>query len=215
MRMRSTLALVGAAAWLGGCATVPTGPAVQVMPGSGKSFEAFQKDTSDCQQYALAMIGGPNAGQIANDYAAGNAVAGTALGAATGAIFGSPSNQGGQGAAIGAGVGLLFGAISAANASNAASWEMQRRYDGAYMQCMFAHGNQVPMRVSSRGMPMAPAARGMYPPPNTPPPFPPANTPPPFPPPNYPAPMVAPEFYPPPNSPPGNYPPPNTPPPRG
>ena len=208
--IRSTLALVAATALLGACATVPTGPAVQVMPGSGKSFEAFQRDTADCQQYAQAMIGGPNAGQAVNDHAAGNAVAGTALGAATGAIIGSASYQGGQGAAIGAGVGLLFGAISAANASNAASWEMQRHYDGAYMQCMYAHGNQVPMRVSSRGMQTAPGAPGMYPPPNTPPPFPPPNTAAP----NYPPPNTPPPF-PPSYTPPPNYPPPNTLPPRG
>jgi len=184
--MRSTLALVGAAALLGACATVPTGPAVQVMPGSGKSFEAFQQDAAACQQFAQDAIGGPNAAQWANDRAAGGAVASSAVGAATGAIIGSPSNYGGQGAAIGAGVGLLFGAINAANASSAASWQMQRNYDGAYMQCMYAHGNQVPMRVSSRGgMPaMAPPGPGMYPPPNTPPPYPPPNTPPPYPPPN-------------------------------
>ena len=29
---------------LGACATVPTGPSVMVLPGSGKSFEQFQVD---------------------------------------------------------------------------------------------------------------------------------------------------------------------------
>ena len=77
------------------------------MPGNGKTFEAFQQDAAQCQQYAQASLGGPNAGQAANDRAAGSAVAGSALGAATGAIIGSASNQGGQGAAIGAGVGVV------------------------------------------------------------------------------------------------------------
>lgn len=157
---------------------MPSGPAVTVMPGAGKTFEAFQRDAADCQQYAQAAIGGPNAGQPANDYAAGTAVAGSAWGAATGAIIGSASNQGGQGAAIGAGVGLLFGALSAANQSSAASWQLQRNYDGAYMQCMYARGNQVPVRMSYRGS-MGSGAPGMYPPPNSPPPYPPPNTPPP------------------------------------
>ena len=179
MRIRSTLALVGTATMLAACATTPTGPAVTVMPGSGKSFDAFQRDAAECQQFAQASLGGPNAGQAVNDRAAGSAVAGSAVGAATGAIIGSVSNQGGQGAAIGAGVGLLFGAISAANASSAASWQMQRAYDGAYMQCMYAHGNQVPVRMSYRGPAIAPPASGMYPPPNTPPPYPPPNTSPP------------------------------------
>jgi hypothetical protein len=162
------------------------------MPGSGKSLEVFQKDAVECQQYAQAALGGPNAGQAANDRAAAGAVASSAVGAATGAIIGTPSNYGGQGAAIGAGVGLLFGAINAANASSAATWQMQRAYDGAYMQCMYAHGNQVPMRVSTRGWQQGPpAGPGMYPPPNTPPPYPPPNTPPPYPPPNQPPPAGA------------------------
>ena len=57
MRIRSSFALVGVAALLGACATVPTGPAVTVMPGSGKTFEAFQQDAADCQQYAQASLG--------------------------------------------------------------------------------------------------------------------------------------------------------------
>jgi hypothetical protein len=175
VRIRSSFALAGAAVLLGACATVPTGPAVTVMPGNGKTFEAFQRDAADCQQYAQASLG--NAGQAVNDRAAGTAVAGSAVGAATGAIIGSATNQGGQGAAIGAGVGLLFGAISAANASYGSSWQMQRQYDGAYMQCMYAHGNQVPVRMSYRAPTQGPAGAGMYPPPNTPPPYPPPNTP--------------------------------------
>lgn len=178
MRFRSTLVFVAVAAMLAGCATVPSGPAVTVMPGTGKTFEAFQQDQAACQQYAQAAIGGPNAGQPANDHAAGTALAGSAIGAGTGAIIGSATNQGGQGAAIGAGVGLLFGALSAANQSYASSWQLQRNYDGAYMQCMYAHGNQVPVRMSYR-TPMGSGAPGMYPPPNSPPPYPPPNTPPP------------------------------------
>ena len=178
MRIGSTVMLVGATAFLGACATVPTGPAVTVMPGTGKTFEAFQQDQATCQQYAQAAIGGPNAGQPANDHAAGTALAGSAIGAGTGAIIGSATNQGGQGAAIGAGVGLLFGAIAAANQSNASSWQLQRNYDGAYMQCMYAHGNQVPVRMSYRA-PTGRVAPGTYPPPNSPPPYPPPNTPPP------------------------------------
>jgi hypothetical protein len=37
-----TLACV--AAMLAGCAATPMGPTVQVMPGPGKSFDAFQAD---------------------------------------------------------------------------------------------------------------------------------------------------------------------------
>ena len=181
---------------------MPSGPAVPVMPGTGKSFEGFQQDAAACQQYAQSVLGGGGTPQAINDQAAAGAVATSAVGAATGAIIGSASNQGGQGAAIGAGIGLLFGAINAANASGAAQWQLQQQYDNAYMQCMFARGNQVPVRMSARRT-MAPPggnapAAGSYPPPGTPPPYPPPGTPPPS--------------YPPPGTPPP-YPPAGTPPP--
>ena len=215
MRIRSILTLVGVTTMLGGCATMPSGPAVPVMPGTGKSFDAFQQDAAMCQQYAQAVLGGGAAPQAINDRAAGGAVAGSALGAATGAIIGSASNQGGQGAAIGAGIGLLFGAINAANASGAASWQLQQQYDNAYLQCMYARGNQVPARMSARGSRMAPSVANPYPPPGTPPPYPPRGTPPPYPPPGTPPPYPPPGTpppYPPPGTPPP-YPPPGTPPP--
>lgn len=192
MKLRSALALASASVLLGACATMPNGPAVTVLPGTSKSLDAFQQDAFACQQYAQAVLGGTNAPQAANDRAAAGAVASSAVGAATGAIIGSATNQGGQGAAIGAGVGLLFGAISAANASNVSSWELQRRYDGAYMQCMYARGNQVPMRTSYRVPQGNVVPQGGYaapaPPPNMPPPYPPPNTPPPYPPPGTPPP---------------------------
>ena len=71
-----------------------------------------------------------------------------------GAAIGSISGQAGQGAAIGAGTGLLFGGTNAAYAGGYASYDWQRRYDNAYVQCMYAKGNQVPVRAGYRsGMP--------------------------------------------------------------
>jgi len=198
MSMRSLLLPLAAIDALGGCVTVPVGPAVRVMPGAQKSFEQFRADDAGCRQYAQWAIGGPEAGQYAANAAAGNAVAGSLIGAAAGAILGSVSGQAGAGAAIGAGTGLLFGSAAGSNAAGYSSYEMQRSYDTAYMQCMYAHGNQVPGRMAYRG----PSPN--IPPPNTPAP---AAAPGNFPPPNYPAPGG--------NAPPPYYPPPNTPPPRG
>ena len=53
---------------------------------------------------------------------------------------------------------------------DAPSWEVQRRYDNAYIQCMYAKGHQVP----GRDLP----ARTPAPPVGSPPPPPPAQTPP-------------------------------------
>ena len=169
---------------LGGCVTVPTGPAVRVMPGSGKSFDQFQADDASCRQYAYNSIGGPNAAKPGQDAAATNALIGSALGAAAGAAIGAATGQAGYGAAWGAGTGLVFGSAAGANASGYSSYSLQRDYDIAYMQCMYAHGNQVPGMVASRSrMPVY-----SYPPSNP----------------------VPPEY----STPPASYPPPNTPPPR-
>ena len=42
---------------LSGCATVPTGPSVMVLPGTGKSFAEFQNDQYQCQRYAESSAG--------------------------------------------------------------------------------------------------------------------------------------------------------------
>ena len=37
-------------------------------------------------------------------------------------------------------------AVAGSNAYYGGYYEVQRRYDGAYMQCMYAKGNQIPVR---------------------------------------------------------------------
>ena len=135
-----------------GCVTVPSGPSVMVLPGTSKSFDAFQADNFACQQYAQATLGlgGPPGQPVVDQSAANAAVAATIIGAAAGAAIGSVSGQAGQGAAIGAGTGLLFGSAGAANAAGYSSYSTQRRYDNAYVQCMYAKGNQVPVRAGYR-----------------------------------------------------------------
>jgi len=141
--------------FLAACATVPSGPTVMVLPGTSKSFDAFQADNFACQQFASASIGLGPPGAVVPDQTAGNAaVAATLIGAAAGAAIGSVTGQAAQGAAIGAGTGLLFGGANAASAGGYASYNSQRMYDNAYVQCMYAKGNQVPVRAGYRsGMP--------------------------------------------------------------
>ena len=45
---------------LTGCANLPSGPAVLVLPGSGMSFDRFINDNKSCQQFALAQAGSLN-----------------------------------------------------------------------------------------------------------------------------------------------------------
>lgn len=123
-----------------GCVSVPPGPSVLVLPGTGKSFDHFQTDEAACRQYALQQVGGTTPQQAANDSAVATTVIGTAVGAAAGAAFG-----GGSGAAIGAGTGLLVGGAVGANAAGASAYATQQRYDVTYLQCMYAKGNRVPI----------------------------------------------------------------------
>ncbi len=134
---------------MSGCATIPAGPSVMALPAPGKSFEEFQADDALCRRWAEQQIGlSPQ--ETANQNTATGAVIGTVIGAGLGAAIGSVSGSVGAGAAIGAASGLLVGTASAANAGQVYGWHAQRRYDIAYIQCMYSKGNQIPGVVSSR-----------------------------------------------------------------
>ncbi len=143
---------------LAGCTTLPSGPGVMVLPGTGKSFDEFRANEFECRQYASAQIGGTLPNDVATENAVRSAAIGTALGALVGAAFG-----GQQGAAVGAGTGLLFGA--AAGAGDYSGRDLQQRYDIAYTQCMYARGNRVPVSGRFESVP-----RGMIEAPRTTPP---------------------------------------------
>lgn len=145
------------------CVTVPSGPSVMSLPGSGKSFDQFRVDDYECRQYASMQAGGtPN--QAAESSGIKSAAVGTAVGAAAGAAI-----DGGSGAAAGAGVGLLVGALAGSGAANASAYTTQQRYDTGYTQCMYAKGHKVPVSGSFASANERPAPR--Y---NTPPPPPPS-----------------------------------------
>jgi hypothetical protein len=142
-RTRNILMFI-ALALLTGCATMPTGPTVAVLPAPGKPFDVFQADDYVCRQWAQQQIGGASPSQTANQNLATGAVVGTAVGAGLGALIGSASGQAGAGAAIGAGVGLLGGAAAGSGPAAGSEYQLQRQYDIAYQQCMYAKGNQIP-----------------------------------------------------------------------
>ena len=122
---------------LSGCAQTPMGPTVQVMPGPGKSFEAFTFDQAGCKQYAESSVAGQ--AQNANNRAVGAAAIGTVLGAGLGAAIG-----GGRGAAIGAGSGAIAGTGVGMGSSSNEQYSIQQQYDNAFAQCMYSKGNMVP-----------------------------------------------------------------------
>ena len=134
---------------LTGCVHMPVGPNVMVLPGAGKDFEQFTVDDAVCRRWAEQQVG-VTANRAADDTAVSGAAVGTVLGAATGAAFGAASGNPATGAAVGAGAGLLGGSLVGASNAEAVRATVQRRYDVAYMQCMYAKGNQVPVPGGSR-----------------------------------------------------------------
>ena len=81
MKLRRSHAALGAVLLLAACVTVPEGPSVMVLPGSGKSFDQFQVDDYTCRQYAKQSIGGTNAQQAATESGVKSAAVGAAVGA--------------------------------------------------------------------------------------------------------------------------------------
>lgn len=132
-------AAAGALLLLGGCVSMPTGPGVMVLPGTGKSFDQFRADDMDCRQYASSQVGGSGPDQAAETSGLKSAAVGTVVGAVAGAIVG-----GQRGAAAGAGTGLIIGSVAGAGAAGSSQYTLQQRYDFGYQQCMYAKGHRVP-----------------------------------------------------------------------
>lgn len=137
------LAICFLAVFVIGCATIPPGPSVMVMPPPGKPFEAFQSDDAICRGWAQQQSGW-QANDTVNRNTADGAALGALMGAGLGLAIGAASGNPATGAAIGAAGGALGGVALGSDRGAAAGWEVQRRYDTAYQQCMYAKGNQVP-----------------------------------------------------------------------
>ena len=140
LRASSSGSSLVALALLCSCATVPTGPSVLVLPGTGKSFDVFRVDDGECRGYAYTQVNGATPDKAGATTGVGSAVVGTAMGAAAGALI-----NGGSGAAVGAGAGLLLGALVGTGLSQESAYASQQRYDNGYVQCMYFKGNRVPI----------------------------------------------------------------------
>ena len=180
MKKRKAILLLSGLALLTGCATYPTGPSVMALPGSGRDFNQFQIDDAECRRFAEFQIGGKTATQASHGAMAGSAALGAAVGAVAGAAIGGSS----RGAAVGAGTGVLMGTATGSDAAQRSAHASQRAYDNAYIQCMYAKGNKVPVSGAMTQSFGPPPQRQPVSPPPVPavgsfPPFPSGNAPPP------------------------------------
>lgn len=175
MKTATNFVSLGVLLLLGGCVSMPSGPGVMVLPGTGKNFDQFRADDMECRQFASNQVGGSTPDNAAENSGLKSAAVGTAVGALAGAIIG-----GHQGAAAGAGAGLIIGGASGAGAAAGSQRTLQQRYDFGYQQCMYAKGHRIPtagrFENSTARRPIATSST------YTPPPPPPPGTPPPPPP---------------------------------
>ncbi len=182
--MKSSVFAIALPVLLAGCATAPTGPSVLVLPGTGKSFDQFNRDEVYCRDYAMRGLDGQSPRKVSTDSTVATAAAGTVIGAVAGAALG-----GQDGAAVGAGTGLLFGSMAGSESGRYERSTSQTRYDNSYIQCMYGLGHRVPvpagmftneLRPTSAAPATAPAsapATNTLPPPPPPPGNPPAPPP--------------------------------------
>jgi hypothetical protein len=157
---------------LAGCATVPLGPSVMVLPGNGKSFDQFHTDNAVCRDWALQQTG--TSDRTPTTSTVTGAAVGTLIGAGAGAAIGAAGGNPGLGAAVGAGAGALTGGTAGASSGGTVHRTAQQRYDMAYQQCMYAKGNQIPMRSAPAASSTYRTQPAMMSPPPPPPPAPPA-----------------------------------------
>ena len=168
------LAALASLTLVAACTTMPTGPSAMALPGTGKTFDQFRADDADCRAYAQSQVGGGTAQDAVVDSGVKSAVVGTAVGALAGAAIG-----GHQGAGVGAGTGLIVGSMAGTGASQSSGYSAQHRYDNAYIQCMYAKGEKVPVSGQFSSRPSQPQYAPPPPPPGYAPPPPSGYAPPP------------------------------------
>ena len=112
---------------LSACTSVPTGPGMLALPGTGKNFNLFLLDETDCRQYASAQVGGRTANETAADSDVRSAVVGTSIGATEGALLGERNSAG-----VDAGSGLLIDSMVGVDTGESSELNLQQRYDLAY-----------------------------------------------------------------------------------
>jgi len=190
MRAAPIAAVVLILIGLSACATAPMSPSLVTLPGTGRSFDQFRADDYNCRLYGEVQIGL----RTAQSAAAAAMTVGVNPGA-PGAMTSAAFIGGGQGGAIGQAV-TPPGVIPSSNLPAGTSYAAQQRYDNAYIQCMYASGNRVPVYDSGprpasaasqpANIPAPPAGAPPAPPPGMPKPAssasPPASATPPAPP---------------------------------
>jgi hypothetical protein len=138
------IAVLGCASAVAACEEVPpSGPTVMALPSAGKNLTTFEQEDGQCRAQVAAKIGNALPGKSGTQVGVGSAAVGSVVGAAAGSAIGAAAGNAGAGAAIGGAAGLAGGVAIGANDAAASEGDLQTRYDIAYTQCMYSHGDTV------------------------------------------------------------------------
>jgi hypothetical protein len=131
-----------AAMLLAGCAEQTMSPTAVVMPAPGKPFEVFSGEQSTCRQFAGNEVSG--AATMAGLTELGTVALGVGLGVGVGSEQRWPRARRYDEMA-----GTMGGVALASHYGANAQTGLQARYNLAYVQCMVAHGNQIPTQTGA------------------------------------------------------------------
>jgi hypothetical protein len=84
LKRTSVLALAGVVLLAGCAASMPSGPNVMVLPGTGKNFDQFRLDDMDCRGFAQSGLNGATTESVSTESGVRTAALGTVLGAGQG-----------------------------------------------------------------------------------------------------------------------------------
>ena len=141
-----------ALALLAGCYAMPAGPTVTALPGDAKSPDEFRTNDRDCRQYAFAQA------DVVASASADHA--GRATGGVRGTAVSTAADTAGDGRGPTVAGGRPGSVIDGIDSAQFAGYGLQRRYNRAYVQCMYLKGNNVTLLARERW----PAPRSPWPP---------------------------------------------------
>ncbi len=132
------VAALSATALLAGCAMDPRGPSVRAFPPPYKPFRGVSRRS----EHVRGICAQPNRGRRGSGEQSGGRLRRNWNGAWLG--LGRRNRQWPVLPALARPAVPAVGSTIGANQSERANFSLQRRYDIAYAQCMYAKGNQVP-----------------------------------------------------------------------
>lgn len=134
---------------LSGCATLPDGPSIRALPGTGKTFEEFRSADDACRQNSFERVQGLGADLGVTETDQKRAGGETAVHAAIGEPMRAEDTE----------TESRTGSATRPDTRDVSGRDLQHQYDSAYVKCMYLKGHRVPVS----GQVIAPSSQSASP----------------------------------------------------